>query len=219
MGRDFWPSKAAPASLNGMVTTTSASNQQRPPPRKIPWTGILLGACRLATLPWRPIRLPTRCVRYAPGMLIRSEVGSSRARAAITARSAQSSRGLGFCRRSTATSWRSTSNPASQVPAGPGAARQAACRSPPGHHRTWSAPPYRPNLPRGSSTPYTSLTSRSNDQVRSSTFHPRAAASAMQAERSATPSRRIGGIVVPPPSHKDRRRMNTPDGDAPRGGR
>jgi hypothetical protein len=39
--------------------------------------------------------------------------GSSRARAASIARSAQASFGLGFCRRSTATSWRSTSNSAS----------------------------------------------------------------------------------------------------------
>ena len=40
-------------------------------------------------------------------------LGSSRARGASTARSAQSSLGLGFCRRSTATSWRSTSSSAS----------------------------------------------------------------------------------------------------------
>jgi hypothetical protein len=45
--------------------------------------------------------------------LIRNGLGSSRARAAITIRSAQSSFGLGFCRRSTATSWRSTSSSAS----------------------------------------------------------------------------------------------------------
>ena len=45
--------------------------------------------------------------------LIRSGLGSSRARAASTARSAQSSFGFGFCRRSTATSWRSTSSSAS----------------------------------------------------------------------------------------------------------
>jgi hypothetical protein len=45
--------------------------------------------------------------------LIRWGLGSSRVKAAITARSAQSSLGLGFCRRSTVTSMRSTSNSAS----------------------------------------------------------------------------------------------------------
>jgi hypothetical protein len=45
--------------------------------------------------------------------LNRNGPGSSRASAAITARSAQSILGLGFCRRSTATSWRSTSSSAS----------------------------------------------------------------------------------------------------------
>lgn len=44
---------------------------------------------------------------------IRSGLGSSRARAASTARSAQSSLGFGFWRRSTATSWRNTSSSAS----------------------------------------------------------------------------------------------------------
>jgi hypothetical protein len=45
--------------------------------------------------------------------LIRTDLGSSRAMAARTARSAQSSLGLGFCRRSTASSWRSISSSAS----------------------------------------------------------------------------------------------------------
>ncbi len=45
--------------------------------------------------------------------LIRNDLGSSLARAASTARSAQSSFGLGFCRRSTATSWRKMSSSAS----------------------------------------------------------------------------------------------------------
>lgn len=52
-------------------------------------------------------RGPDRC-RLTP-----SGRGSSRTRAASTAWSAQSSLGLGFCRRSTATSWCSTSNSAS----------------------------------------------------------------------------------------------------------
>ena len=43
----------------------------------------------------------------------RNGTGNSRARPAITIRSAQSSWGLRFCRRSTATSWRSTSSSAS----------------------------------------------------------------------------------------------------------
>jgi len=45
--------------------------------------------------------------------LIRTGLGSSLARAARTARSAQFSFGLGFFRRSTATSWRSISSSAS----------------------------------------------------------------------------------------------------------
>src|SRR5215831_7536399 len=42
--------------------------------------------------------------------LVRNDLGSSRARLPCTAQSARSSLGLGFCRRSTAISWRSTSN-------------------------------------------------------------------------------------------------------------
>ena len=42
--------------------------------------------------------------------LVRNDLGSSRARPPSTAQSARSSLGLGFCRRSTAISWRSTSN-------------------------------------------------------------------------------------------------------------
>jgi hypothetical protein len=49
--------------------------------------------------------LTSRAARCGPG--------SSRAKAASTARSAQSSLGLGCCRRSTASSWRSTSSSAS----------------------------------------------------------------------------------------------------------
>jgi len=45
--------------------------------------------------------------------LILKGLGSSRARAASTARSAQSSYGFGCCRRSTAISWRSSSSSAS----------------------------------------------------------------------------------------------------------
>ena len=59
-----------------------------------------------AYLGYQEVHRPGRA-RYA------QVLGSSRARAASTARSAQSSFGLGFCRRSTATSWRSTSNSAS----------------------------------------------------------------------------------------------------------
>jgi len=62
-------------------------------------------------------RTSRRCQRSSvPGVTSRPigiDAGSRRAKAASTARSAQSSLGRGFCRRSTATSWRSTSISAS----------------------------------------------------------------------------------------------------------
>ena len=86
-----------------------------------------LGAGRRPSRPVRIGPLPgdqavtrRRCQRRTvPGVTsrcARSLAGRSRISAAITARSAQSSFGFGFCRRSTATSWRSTRSSASFKP-------------------------------------------------------------------------------------------------------
>jgi hypothetical protein len=71
----------------------------------------MMPGAAMQPIPGRPARRE-ECDGFT-SRLIRSGLGSSRVSAAITSRSVQSSLGFGFCRRSTATSWRSTSNSAS----------------------------------------------------------------------------------------------------------